>query len=427
MKKNKQTIPSACIKKKNAPINRVVPAFIHGAEEINTTFKKLKNRFFLPDFLREMKKLRVGGTSGGNKIKLITDGDDCFDEFIRSIRSAKSSINLETYIFKSDDVGWRIAELLAKKAKKGLEVNVIYDSIGCLGTSPSLFSMLRDSGVEVLEYHPVVPWRKFFNLSFRDHRKLLVVDGKTAFVGGINIGSEYAGKKYNGGGWRDTHLKVEGPAVRDMQFFFMENWFRHGGAIVDNSRHFPKLYEEGKKLLMILCTKSRKKIKPVHESYISAIKFARESIYITNAYFIPDGKIYRALIRAARRGVDVRVLLPGMSDLPFVQHAARFLYKKYLKNDIRVYEYNRSILHAKTAVIDGIWSTIGSSNLDRRSFTRNLEINAVVLDQAFGDEMERVFFDDLKHSVELKLENWEKRSVVNYLVESICYLFRNQF
>ncbi|TAL35436.1 MAG: cardiolipin synthase [Spirochaetes bacterium] len=400
------------------------PSHLPG-EELQRRIKKLRNRLFLPAFLRTMKRLRIGGISGGNRLELITDGDECFDAYLKSIAGAKKSINLESYTFKSDEVGWKIARVLARKARSGCEVNVIYDAVGCIGTSPALFAFLRDSGVEVIEYHPLWPWRKFWNVSLRDHRKLLVVDGRIAFVGGINIGVEYAGPRYNGGRWRDTHLKIEGPAVRDIQFFFIENWYRNGGAIMDNSTHFPQIKEAGKKLLMVLCTRSRRNIRPIHESYISAINYAKNSIYIANAYFIPDARIYRALVRAVRRGVDVRVLLPGISDVPIVQHAGRYLYKRYLRHGIRVYEYGRSVLHAKTAVIDGIWSTVGSSNIDRRSFVHNLEINAVALDQEFGEEMERVFANDLRQSEELTLEGWHKRSMGNFLLEWFWYRFRN--
>ncbi len=393
--------------------------------KLNKKLKKLKNRLFLPQFLREMKKLCIGGISGGNSLKLISAGDICFQEIFAALRSAESSINLETYIFNSDEVGWEVCNLLVEKSKLGVEVNVIYDAVGCIATASAMFDYLKEAGVEVIEYHPILPWRKYWNLSLRDHRKILVVDGRTAFLGGINIGNEYAGEKYDGGNWRDTHMKIEGPAVNEIQFFFMENWFRNSGAIVDYNRHFSELPEIDNTLVMILCSKSRKNVRPIRESYLSAIKYARHSIYITNAYFIPDPKVYRALFRAAQRGVDVRILLPNESDIQIVKFASRYLYKRYLKHGIKVYEYNRSVLHAKTAVIDGIWSTVGSSNIDRRSFKKNLEINAVILDQNFGEEMEAVFLDDLKSSVEITLEKWEKRHIWYYIVEWLCYRFRN--
>lgn len=389
------------------------------------SFNKLRNRFLLPGFIREMKKMGIGGLSGGNRVKVITDGDDFFDSIISSIESAKRSINLETYIFSSDAVGWMVAEKLAEKAELGLEVNVIYDSFGSITASGLMFDMMRKAGVEIIEYHPFVPWRRYFNISFRDHRKILVIDGSVAFIGGINIGKEYAGERYEGGRWRDTHAMIEGPAVRDIQFFFMENWFRNGGAIMNSRLYFPDLPEMGDLLLMIICTRSRKKVRPVYESYISAIRNARHSIYITNAYFIPDGRIYRTLVRAAERGVDVKLLLPGKSDVPFVKYASRYLYKKYMKRGIRIFEYSDSILHAKTAVVDGVWSTIGSSNMDRRSFRRNLEMNAVILDQGFGDLMEEIFLKDIEKSGEITLPLFEKRSFIEFFFEWICYRFRN--
>jgi len=392
---------------------------------INRRLKKLTARFFLPRFLREMKRLKIGGLTGGNRLKLLADGDSCFREIIATIRKAKKSINLETYIFNSDALGWKIAELLMEKSRVGVEVNCIYDAIGCIGTSPRLFSALREAGVEVLEYNPFFPWRRYWNLSSRDHRKIIVVDGEIAFIGGINIGDDYAGRHFDGGNWRDTHLKVQGPAVRDIQFFFLENWYRQGGAIIDNGRHFPHIKEAGKKLLMVISDKARRKVRPIRESYISAIENAHHSIYITNAYFIPDGRIYRALIRAARRGVDVRIMLPEKSDVPIVQLASRYLYKRYLKSGVRVYEYTRSVLHAKTAVIDGIWSTVGSSNIDRRSFRKNLEINAIILDQEFGEIMERQFDEDLRHCVEKRLDEWQRRSAMLFALEWIMYRFRN--
>jgi cardiolipin synthase len=400
------------------------------SDQITSTqesIRKFKSRFFLPAYMREMKKLGIGGISGGNSVSLITDGDSFFNHIISAIENAEKSINLETYIFSSDPLGMLIAGKLAAKAAQGVEVNVIYDSVGSIASSSQMFSMMRNNGVEVIEYHPFVPWRRYWGISFRDHRKILVIDGSMAFIGGINIGREYAGEKYSGGNWRDTHIMIEGPAVADIQFFFMENWYRNGGAVMNSRLYFPELKNAGQKLLMILCANARRKVKPVQQSYISAIQNARNSIYITNAYFIPDAKIYRSLVKAAERGVDVKLILPGLSDIPFVKYASRYLYKRYMKKGIRIFEYARSILHAKTAVIDGVWSTVGSSNLDRRSFRKNLEMNAVILDQGFGGEMEMVFLNDLERSREITPDSFEKRSFLEFFTEWLCYRFRNLF
>lgn len=388
---------------------------------------RIGKKIFLPKFLKEMKKLRIGGITGGNSAKLIVNGDDCFDEFISAIRNAKKNINLETYIFKSDTLGWKIAEELSAAARRGVDVNIIYDAVGSIRTSPAVFDQMRSAGAHVIQHNPLIPWRFFWNISFRDHRKILVIDGKTAFAGGINIGLEYAGKKYRGDAWRDTHLKIEGPAAREVQFFFIENWIRNGGYISDYSSYFPQPRESGKVPIMILSTKSRKKIAPIMESYLSSIRHAKKNIYITNAYFIPDRKIYIELMKAAERGIDVSIILPWKSDLPFVKLASQFLYRRYLKHGIKIFEYRKSILHAKTAVIDGVVSTIGSSNIDRLSFNWNLELNAMIIDQPFGKKMEKLFHDDKKDCVEVTLAMIERRSVAQYLLEWFCYRFRNLF
>ena len=210
-----------------------------------------------------------------------------------------------------------------------------------------------------------------------------------------------------------------------MQFFFIENWYRSGGEILEQKNHFPNIRSVGKKIIMIMGSKGKKNLKPIKESYLSAIRYAQHSIYITNAYFIPTAKVLRALLAAAKRGVDVRLLLPGKTDVPFVKYGSRYLYNKYLKQGIRVFEYDKSVLHAKTAVIDGCWATVGSSNLDALSFRRNLEINGVILDQDTCAEMEKQFFHDLKYSAEFKDEDLARRSLPGFFVEWFFYRFRN--
>lgn len=393
--------------------------------KINKRFSKIKNKFLLPAFLRDMKTLNIGGLSAGNTAEIISDGDKCFDEFIKAIDSAKYNINLETYIFESDSLGILISNHLIKAAEKGIEVNVVYDAVGSFNTSSKMFNKMKNAGIEIISYNPIIPFKKLKTLTLRDHRKILVIDGKIAFVGGINIGLEYAGPSYNGANWRDTHLKIQGPAVKDIQFFFIENWFRNGGSVVDYKQHFPEQEKKGDKMMMIVCTKARKKIKPIRVSYLSAFNNAKQSIYITNAYFIPDRNVHKAIEKAAVSGVDVKLILPGKTDIPIVKYASEYLYKRYLKNGIKIYEYSRSVLHAKTAVIDGLWSTIGSSNLDRRSFRKNLEINAIVLDDNFGSEMEYVFEEDIRNSKEITLDKLKKRSPLLYFIQWLCYRFRN--
>jgi cardiolipin synthase len=384
-----------------------------------------KRKFRLSTYIKEMEKLGIAEVSQDNSVALITDGAECFRQFFREIDHAKLSINLESYIFRSDGAGWDMAKRLAKASRRGVEVNVIFDALGSIKTSREIFRYMSESGVELIEYHPLVPWRKFFNITFRDHRKILVIDGKTAFIGGLNIGSEYAGSLYIEDYQRDTHMKITGPAVRDIQYHFIENWFHHGGRNTGSQKMFPNIEPEGSEKTLVLCANSRRKLKPIQESYLAAINGATSSIYIENAYFIPDLKTFRALVSAAKRGVDVRIILPGHYVMPFVSSAVRYLYKRYLKNDIKIYEYMKSVLHAKTAVIDGVWSTVGSSNIDRLSFGVNLEINGVVLGKSFGDQMKDVFFEDLEACREITLGHWQKRSPFTFLFQWLAYRFRN--
>ncbi len=383
---------------------------------------RLKDRYLLPSFLRQMKKLQISGLTGGNEIEIITRGGLFISSIMAALETAAKSINFETYIFDSDETGWEVARLLAQKAGEGVEVNLIYDAVGCLGTSPSIFTFLKDAGVEVIEFNPLVPLKKAWSPGYRDHRKILVVDGETAFIGGNNIGNDYSGSLFNSTAWRDTHVKITGPAVRDIQYIFIENWYRNGGALINHVNYFPDIKDTGKKIIMILGSRSRKKtLRPIVESYLSAINNAQKYIYITNAYFVPDGGIYRALVHAADKGVDVRIMMPEKSDIKIIEFASHYLYKRFLKNGIRLYEYQPSMLHAKTAVIDGIWTTIGSSNLDMVTSKRNLEINGVILDHDTGEEMKDIFFEDLEACKEITLDEWERRSLLLFILEWISY------
>jgi cardiolipin synthase len=393
-----------------------------GKKNIPERIRKLKDRYIMPAFFRKMRKLKLGSVSGNNSVEIHTDGDSFFRAISEAIISARKSINMETYTFASDETGWEIAGLLSEKAREGLEVNLIFDSLGSIGSSRTIFSSMARAGVEIVEYNPVRPWKNIFMQGHRDHRKILVVDGSIAFIGGNNIGNDYSGGKYRGRNWRDTHLKIQGPAVRDIQYIFLENWYRNAGAMMNINNHIDDGHIRGGITMMILGSMARRRShKPIIQSYLTAIGRARKSIYITNAYFIPSGKLLRAVTHAARRGVDVRIMMPKNSDVKIAQYASRYLYRRYMKCGMRLYEYRPTMLHAKTAVIDGVWSTVGSSNLDRFTLVRNLEINAVITDRGFGEEMKRIFMSDMKSCDEMMLSGWEKRSPMNLLLEWLCY------
>jgi cardiolipin synthase len=363
----------------------------------------------------------------GNKVTLLVDGPSTYDSMFRVIQSAKDHINLETYIFEDDEVGRRFADLLLQKQAEGVQVNMIYDSLGCLRTPTAFFQRLRDGGVQTLEFNPVNPLkvRKRWLPTHRDHRKILIVDGSVAFTGGVNISRVYSSSSLSGEryekniqeAWRDTHLQIEGPAVAEFQKLFLDTWTREKGPELSNRNYFPALKREGNNLVQVVGSTPGQQNRITYIMYISAFIYAENFAYLTNSYFVPDKQTVKALTRAARRGVDVKIILPGISDEATVFYAGRSHYTHLLKSGVKLYEHRDAILHAKTAVIDGVWSTIGSTNMDLWSFLRNDEVNAVVLGRHFAVEMEAMFEKDIANSNQILLEQWEKRSLGDRMKE----------
>lgn len=358
----------------------------------------------------------------GNKVTLLFDGPATMREMMAAARAATSSINLETYIFDQDEIGNGFADLLIEKQRQGVTVNVMVDAVGGLGTPAAFFDRMRQAGIRVLIFNPVNPAkaRGKWELNNRNHRKLMVVDGKVAFTGGINISSTYANSslfrsrrkpsQVDGDkvGWRDTHVKIEGPAVAPLQWSFVNLWVGQEGGDLPQAEYFPRLAPVGDKIVRVLASD------PDHESdiykaLVVAISEAKKSIHITSAYFVPDQQIVDALIAAAQRGVDVRLVLPGVSDHGLIRYAGQAFYDQLLAGGVHIFELQIAVLHAKTAVIDGGWSTIGSANIDRRSFIHNYELNVVIIDPAFGTSMESAFNEDLRDSREVNLERWRHR------------------
>lgn len=359
----------------------------------------------------------------GNKVTLLFDGPATMKEMMAAVSAARSTVNLETYIFDQDPIGMQFADLLIEKRKQGVIVNLMYDSVGAMGTPDEFFKRMKDAGINVLAFNPVNPAKRIgkWELNNRDHRKLMVVDGNTAFTGGINISSTYANsslfrskrKPSTDGddkkiGWRDTHIKIEGPAVAALQWHFINAWVDQDAGELAEANYFPPLAPVGDKIVRVLATDPDRDSE-IYKSFILAIQEAKTSVHITSAYFVPDQQFIDALVSAARRGVDVKLVLPGVSDHGLVMHAGRAFYEKLLSNGVQIFQLQVAVLHAKTAVIDGTWSTVGSANIDRRSFLHNYELNVVVLDAAFGRDMESAFAEDLRDSKEVTLDEWRRR------------------
>ncbi|HEY3270269.1 MAG TPA: cardiolipin synthase [Geothrix sp.] len=362
----------------------------------------------------------------GNKVTLLFDGPKTISAMTAAVSRAKDSINLETFLFDQDPLGMKFAELLIAKQKEGVQVSIIYDCVGTLGTPQAFFDRMQEAGIRLLPFQPVNPlhrpWR--WRINNRDHRKILVVDGKVAFAGGVNITAVYShgslfrspSKGTAPAGWRDTHIQIEGPAVAALQWMFLDNWASQKEGDLPEKDYFPALPPAGDKVLRVLRSQPGSNHE-IFKAYFLAIQGATKSIHITAAYFVPDVQIMKALLDAAKRGVDVEIILPKVSDSWLTTHARCSFYTQMLEAGIKVHELRGSVLHAKTAVIDGSWSTVGSTNMDMRSFLHNKEVNVVVMGDGFGQEMEAAFGEDLKDSNEITLARWKHRPVGQRLAE----------
>jgi cardiolipin synthase A/B len=384
--------------------------------------------------LSTMAAAGAGPLVTGNQVSLLIDGDDTFSAMLEAISYAKNHVNFETYIIQDDDVGRLFADLLLKKRAEGVEVNLIYDSFGSRPTPKSFFDRLKMGGVNVIEFNPMSQALSFQNgnpLFRRTHRKMLIVDGTTAFMGGINIGNAYmrsrrhkkqpsAPTEY----WRDTHVMIRGPAASQFQELFIETWGDQHGPPLLRGDYFPKQEQCGDRVVQAVNSRPGYMNRMTYTMYISAIAHARQSIHLTQSYFAPDNRLLQALTDAARRGVDVRIILARYTDHFSVREAGRSQYGELLNSGVRVYERLETVLHAKTAVVDGVWSTIGSTNMDFWSFVSGDEVNAVILDRQFAAEMELLFEDDLEESEEILLEDWKQRPLLDRTKQLFFSLFR---
>jgi len=370
----------------------------------------------------------------GNQVTPLLDGPETFAHLRRWIADAKSSIHVETYIFADDELGKAFAQSLIDKARQGVEVRVIFDALGSMTSADALFDSMRDAGVQVEVFHPLsplhtLPWR----YNNRDHRKLLIVDGRVAFTGGLNISAAYAsGSTSRPGpergitqGWRDTHAQIEGPAVRLFQSIFFETWVSLGGQVdASNAKYFPEASAKGTDIVSAVASSGlRQKDEAIYSSYLAAVTHASQRVWITQAYFSPPPQLRDALLAAVRRGVDVRVLVPGFTDSGPVFYAARGGYAKLLKGGVRIYELTEALLHAKTAVIDDSLSVIGSANFDYRSFLHNNEVTAVVVSEHLATNMQDIFKEDLGNAREITAASWRRRSAGEKLKETFSRLF----
>jgi cardiolipin synthase A/B len=357
----------------------------------------------------------------GNKLRILVDGPQTHAAMFAAMAAARDHINLETYIIDAGPFAERLAGLLEKKVKQGVKVNLIYDSIGSLKTPQEYFQRLKDAGVAVCEFNPVNPEKAGFSLQInnRDHRKILVVDGRIAYTGGINISDTYRssslsarrkpGQEKNEG-WRDTQIEVTGPVVAKFQRLFLDAWGLQDCGPFPAARYYPRVEVNGDKTVKLVASDPLSGKSEMYRALLSAITDAKSRVWLTVGYFVPDPQLRQALIDAARRGVDVRLVLPGFSDFWAPVYAARSNYEELLKAGVRIYEWREALMHAKSALVDSSWSSIGSTNLDWRSFVHNYEANLIVHDAAFAREMERRFKLDVAAGVAIDPDQWKRRA-----------------
>jgi len=381
--------------------------------------------------LAVMESLVASPLFAGNRVTLLNDGDATFEAMVAAIGNARDHVNLETYIMDDDEVGRRLADLLMEKRAHGVTVNLIYDRFGSRRTPRSFFDRLRKGGINIVEFNPFDPFRLPAHEAFyhRTHRKMLIIDGRCAFVGGINIGSAYLRRHIPGGSsaapsqfWRDTHLMVEGPAVRAFQELFFRTWARQNAPPPLTGDYFPEAEERGDQMVQVVASTPGSENRACYMMYVSAIVHARKSVHLTQSYFAPDEQTMRALKEAAKRGVDVKIILPEYSDHAIVRHAGRWHYGELLDAGARLYERSGVVLHAKTAVVDDSWSTVGSTNLELWSLATNDEVNAVVIGPPFAREMETSFQRDLSDSKEILSDEWRHRSLLERSKQFFAHL-----
>jgi cardiolipin synthase len=388
----------------------------------------MRHQFGVRDlaFRQTMHALTGAPLSEGNRVDVLRNGVQIFPSILAAIRAARRTINLEFYIFWDGEVGRQFAEVLAERARAGVQVKVILDSVGSATMSRNLIDFLTRNGIDLEWYHPL-RWYTLSRFNHRTHRKLLIVDGCVGFSGGVGIADNWLGDADSRDHWRETVVRVEGPVVTQMQFAFMDNWVKSRGELLTGLDYFPSVEPAGPHLTQVIKSSPSEGSSTVKLLYIISIVSAAKSIYISNAYFLPDKDTLRALEGAVRRGVDVRVIVPGeYTDVPIVRQASRLHYEHLLRRGIRIFEYQPTMMHAKTMVVDGAWSTVGSSNFDERSFRLNDEVNVNLFDDGIAVQMETMFFEDLARSREITMRRWFKRPAWERMKERIAGIFKPQ-
>jgi len=362
----------------------------------------------------------------GNRVDLLFNGEDIFPAKIAAIRSATTSINYAQYVFEEGDNAAAVAAALAERCRAGVVVNVLLDAVGSLLIPAEYRQTLEDAGCRVVFYRPLSPFA-LDRYNYRNHRRILVVDGRIGVTGGSGTSGKWSGNGREKGHWRDTDVRVEGPVVEQLQGAFAENWLEATGFALGGKTYFPQpSVTRGAIAAQAVRSSPAGGSAAMYTMYLLAMSGARSTIHITNPYFVPEQKMIDTLVDAAQRGVRVVILMPGVIDHNIVRQASRSELGKLLKVGVQIYEYQPALLHAKTMVVDGMWATVGSTNLDHRSFALNEELNLVVYDQAVASRLERAFQEDLRFSTRLTYEAWKGRGISSRILEFLSAPIKQQ-
>ncbi|VTR96908.1 cardiolipin synthase [Tuwongella immobilis] len=358
----------------------------------------------------------------GNAVEAYHEGEPFFAALFDAVQAATHHIHIEFFIFRSDETGRKLIDLLCEKAKSGVEVRFLYDAVGGHDLRSSLLRQLRRAGGKTHAFLPILNPLRRFRLNLRNHRKILVVDGRIGFVGGFNIGGEYLGLNPSFGFWRDSHVRLEGPAVRGLQRTFLEDWNFADGETVQGEAYFPRVRTVGHERVQILRSGPDQELKTVREVLFAAILRARKRVWITTPYFVPDAGLRDALHFAARSGIDVRIICPLRPDkwIPFL--AARHYWVGMLDAGVKIYQYSRGFMHAKMMIVDDGWATVGSANLDNRSLLLNFECNAVLYSPDSIEGLAAQFLKDLSGSIRLNPSTFATRPYLSRFAEKVCWL-----
>ncbi|MEA3444518.1 MAG: cardiolipin synthase [Bacteroidota bacterium] len=358
-----------------------------------------------------------------NRVKVLNSGKETFDSIIEELHSAKNHIHLEYYIIEDDEIGNNIKNILIDKAGQGVKIRLIYDDVGSWSLSDGFVDDLRNAGVEVYSFMSVKTYRFANKINYRNHRKILIVDGKIGFMGGVNIADRYL-KGHDGKGfWRDTHLRIEGDAVKNMQIIFLMDWYFMSSKIIDNINCFPPHQVDEKHLLQITTSGPDSDWANIMQTFFSAIATAVDYVYISTPYFLPNESILTAIRTASLSGVDVKIILPKKNDSFLTNYSSRSYIENLLEAGVGIYFYKKGFTHSKLLMVDDVFATVGSTNMDIRSFDQNFEVNALIYDEEITSEIKKAFIEDLGYSEKVELETYKNRKLVQKFFESIARLF----